>query len=513
MFLSFKNVDFTYENSPEAVFENLNFTVGSGWTGVVGINGSGKSTLLRLATGELLPVKGQIYQPCWGLYCPQRTDSAPDDLQELLDDRRAEAQKLNQTLGLHPDWVYRWETLSHGERKRAQIAAALYQHPDFLAVDEPTNHLDNETAKQVWQALKLFQGVGLLVSHDRDLLDGLCDQCLFLTPQGIVLRPGGYSEGAIEAEKEALAAQRQLSKAKHEVARLQKEFHIRRDQTKKAEGKRSKRGIAKKDHDAKSKVDAARVADSGSGQRMRQIEGRLEQAMGKRAEIRTQREFSTGITLGGAQSQKRILLSLEEQKIPLGNDQYLWIPSLFIQSDARIGIRGPNGAGKSTLISRIVDDFSRTNHKIAYIPQEIDAVQSRLILEDFLKLPNDSLGMAMTLVRRLGSDPSRLLKSKDPSPGELRKLMIAACIQDAPNILILDEPTNHMDLLSVECLENALEDCHMALLMVSHDKRFLDRLAEQIWTIQNPKLAGAGDSHAQFWVLDCSDKNSGINQK
>jgi len=109
MFLSFKNVVFAYENSPEAVFENLNFTIGRGWTGVVGANGSGKSTLLRLALGELAPAKGQIYQPCRDLYCPQRTDSAPDGLQALLDDWRPETQKLTLTLGLRPDWACRWK--------------------------------------------------------------------------------------------------------------------------------------------------------------------------------------------------------------------------------------------------------------------------------------------------------------------------------------------------------------------------------------------------------------------
>jgi ATPase subunit of ABC transporter with duplicated ATPase domains len=487
MFLSFKNVGFTYENSPDAVFENLSFTIGQGWTGVVGANGSGKSTLLRLALGELSQTKGQIYQPCRGLYCQQRTDTAPDGLQALLDDWQFEAQKLNQTLGLQQDWVYRWETLSHGERKRAQIAVMLHQKPGLLAVDEPTNHLDHKAAKQVWQALKQYQGIGLLVSHDRVLLDDLCDQCLFLTPAGIALRPGGYSEGAKQAEKEALAAQRQMTKATNEVAMLQKEFIIRREQTNKAEKQRSKRGLAKGDHDAKSKIDAARVADSGSGKRQRQLEGRLEQAIEKRAGIRKQREFELGITFGGVQSQKKNLLSLAEQQIPLGNSQCLWIPALYIQSNDRIGVQGPNGAGKSTLIKRIVGDFEQTNLKIAYIPQEIDAVQSRRILEDFLKLPNDSLGRAMTLVRRLGSDPARLLKSSEPSPGELRKLLIAACIQDDPNIMILDEPTNHMDLPSVECLENALGCCQMALLMVSHDKRFLGKLAERIWTIQMGK--------------------------
>jgi len=249
---------------------------------------------------------------------------------------------------------------------------------------------------------------------------------------GIVLRPGGYTEGAAQAEKESLSGQRQLAKAASEVAMLQKEFNIRREQTKKAEKQRSKRGISKRDHDAKSKIDAARVADSGSGKRMRQLEGRLTQAMEKRAGIKKQREFSLGITLEGAKARKRILLSLEEQKIPLGSDKHLWIPTLFIQANDRIGIFGPNGAGKSTLIRLVAHGFDRTNLKTAYIPQEIDAAQSSRILDDFLKLPNDRLGRAMTLVRRLGSDPARLLKSGQPSPGELRKLLIAACIQDEP---------------------------------------------------------------------------------
>ena len=484
MFLSFKNVGFSYENSPEAVFKNLNFTIGQGWTGVVGANGSGKSTLLRLAQGELLPLEGQVHRPCRGLHCRQRTDSAPDGLSALMGDRRPEAQKLKQELGLEMDWACRWETLSHGERKRAQIAVALHQEPIFLAVDEPTNHLDQDTARLVWQSLKMFNGIGLIVSHDRELLDDLCCRCLFLGSQKTVMRPGGYSEGKMQAEKEALAAHKRLTKATREAASLQKEYAIRREQTKKAEKQRSKRGLAKGDHDAKSKIDAARVADSGSGQRMRQLEGRLNQALDRRSGILAQRNFSLGISLGGAPSQVDILLSLPEQTIPLGNDQALWIPSLPIRPNDRIGIRGPNGSGKSTLIKHIVDGFGRTNHKIAYIPQEIDMAQSRREFECFLGLSNDLLGRAMAVVRRLGSDPERLLKSGEPSPGELRKLLIAACVQDGPNILILDEPTNHMDLPSVECLEAALKDCPMALLMVSHDGRFLDNLAERIWRMR-----------------------------
>ena len=107
------------------------------------------------------------------LYCPQRTDAAPDRLEELADDRSAEASILRRRLGIGADWATRWQSLSHGERKRAQLATALWQQPDVLAIDEPTNHLDEEARTQIEEALRSFAGVGILVSHDRALRDPL----------------------------------------------------------------------------------------------------------------------------------------------------------------------------------------------------------------------------------------------------------------------------------------------------------------------------------------------------
>jgi macrolide transport system ATP-binding/permease protein len=493
MLLSFTNVHFTHDGSPDPVFEGLQFTLGRGWTGVVGANGAGKTTLLRLALGALTPTTGHVSAPGRGLYCPQRTDAEPAGLRDLLDAVDSRAQRLRQRLGMWPDWAVRWETLSHGERKRAQIGVVLYEDEDLVAVDEPTNHLDRATRDLVRDALRSFQGTGLLVSHDRDLLDDLCGQCLFLDPPRVTLRPGGYSEGARQVATERHARLRQLEQASREVDQLQKEYIRRREQAAMGERQRSKRGLARGDHDAKARVNAARLLDGKSGRRVRQLDGRIEHAADRRAGLRVRREFSLGISFGGERSARPLLLSLPEGEILLGDQRRLRIPSLVIRPRDRIGIRGLNGAGKSTLVRRIVSDLTRVGERVAYVPQEIEASRSRGLLDTFRMLPPDRLGRAMTLVRRLGSDPARLLQSAEPSPGELRKLLLASCVESNPHILILDEPTNHLDLPSVVCLEDALEGFEAALVMVSHDQRFLDALTNRRWSIE----PGEG----QRWIL------------
>ena len=123
-----------------------------------------------------------------------------------------------------------------------------------------------------------------------------------------------------------------------------------------------------------------------------------------------------------------------------------------------------------------------------YVPQEIDVEKSNDIMARVRNLSKDTLGQMMTIVSRLGSRPQRLLESDEPSPGEIRKILLALGIAHGPHLIIMDEPTNHMDLPSITCLEDALDECPCSLLLVSHDQRFLDRLTTRRWHIsQDPK--------------------------
>lgn len=500
--IRFHHVGFTYPTAATPVFEDVTIHAASGWSGVVGPNGAGKTTFLRLATGSLAPDEGQIDIPPLVVYCPQRTDTMPEGLPDLIHATESDAHRIRDQLGVQDAWTRRWDTLSHGERKRAQIAVALWRAPDVLAVDEPTNHVDADARRILIQALFAFQGVGLLVSHDRELLDSLCQQCVFIEPPAAVARPGGYSQGIQIAADERKAAQKTHALRKKAYKKLKREAGRRRDKANQYDRKRSKKGLGKHDHDARQKVDMVRFSgkDIVGGKLLRQLDGRLAQAEEALQEAQVNKDFDLGIWLPGSVSKRNTLLKCPPGTLPLGDGKTLEYPQLVLRPTDRVAVTGPNGAGKSTLLRRLVPRLNVPPEHLAYVPQEIDLSRSQEILAQVQDLPNEQLGHVMTIISRLGSRPHRLLESAAPSPGETRKLLLALGMTRLPHIIIMDEPTNHMDLPSIECLEAALAECPCALLLVSHDQRFLERLTRRRWHV------AAGDDEASTFRLTVREK-------
>jgi macrolide transport system ATP-binding/permease protein len=485
LFLKFHNMTFSYDTASEPLFRDVSVHIATGWSGVVGANGVGKTTLLKLATGLLEPEEGHIDRPRRSLYCPQRTDDIPNKLDEFFATNTKSASVIKSKLGVHEDWITRWATLSHGERKRAQIAVALWLNPDVLAIDEPTNHVDGEAREIIATALQAFDGIGLLVSHDRELLDSLCQQCIFIDPPALITHPGGYTKGMLVAKNEQKSLQKQYVLKKRAYKKLHREAARRRKLANQYQKKRSKKGLAKKDHDAKEKIDRARTTgkDAVGGKLLRQLDGRLRQAHKDVAQITIKKRYTLGIWLPGSVSKRDFMLKLPASSLSLSDQKRLYYPELLITPPDRIALTGPNGSGKSTLIRRIVKGLNVPKEHLTYVPQEIDLDQSQDILVQARDLPHDQLGHLMTIVSRLGSRPHRLLDSTEPSPGETRKLLLALGMTYAPHIIIMDEPTNHLDLPSIECLEQALADCPCSLVLVSHDKRFLKALTQKTWNI------------------------------
>ena len=483
--LKFQNVTFIYCSASEPLFQNVSLHIGNGWSGVVGPNGAGKTTLLKLATGVLKPNSGSITACRNAVYCPQRTDDVPEKFSELVSANTKSAGIIKSRLGICDDWAGRWTTLSHGERKRAQIAVALWLRPDVLAIDEPTNHIDSQASEIITRALCSYKEVGLIVSHNRELLDLLCRQCLFVEPPGVIVRPGGITKGMEIAKAERRSLEKQYTVRKHAYKVLKREVTNRRELARRSQKMRSKRGFAKKDHDAREKKDRARVTgkDGVGGKLQRQLRGRLAQRREKMENITVKKQHTLGIWLPGSVSKRNFLLELPAGSLSLGGQKHLCYPELQINPKNRIAVTGPNGAGKSTLIRLIVDSLNVSKKHITYVPQEINLGQSQQILSEALALPKDRLGHLMTIVSRLGSRPEKLLSSDEPSPGETRKLLLATGMTFLPHIIIMDEPTNHMDLPSIECLEQALKDCPCSLLLVSHDRYFLSKLTHREWNI------------------------------
>jgi len=499
--IEFQNVCFSYPGMSTPLIEKFTCRFHRGWTGVVGANGSGKTTLLKLATGLLTPVAGNIRTAESALYCEQRTDEPPELFDGLARAEDRDAVLIKAELGIVIDWVDRWDALSHGERKRAQVGVMLWREPDVLAVDEPTNHLDAAARTLLVRALQKYRGVGLLISHDRDLLDRLCGHCLFVDPPEMTLRRGGFTQGWEESQREALTQERRLERARAERKKIERESVRRHETASKSDQRRSKRGLAPKDHDARERIDRARTSgkDAVAGRLYRQIRGRLRQARKKESALRTKKTYEMGIWLPGATSKRDLLFEIEAESLHLGGDRVLVHGGIVAQPGDRIALTGPNGTGKSTLIRGIVASIRVPPERLTYVPQEIDVSDSARILADARGLPNETLGLMMTVISRLGSRPHRLLESVEPSPGETRKLLLAMGIAREPHLIIMDEPTNHMDLPSIQCLEDALHDCSCALLLVSHDERFLQRLTTRRWHISPISVAedtaGLGVAH------------------
>jgi len=489
--VALRDLTFVYDTATTPLFVNLSAQLPRGFTGIVGANGAGKTTLLRIVAGELRPTAGSVQGVDAAVYCEQRTDVPPIDLGPFLEDWDSAAFELRGRLGIEPDFLSRWGTLSHGERKRAQIACALWRQPTLLAIDEPTNHIDARARDFLIEALRRFHGVGLIVSHDRTLLDALCLQCLWIEPPTARAYRGGFTQAREQRQHQRERAIAVRNKAVHEQRALEREVVARRERAAREHTDRSKRGLSRKDSDAREKIDRARVADGKAGASLRQLRGRGEQARHRVDAAQVDKVYETGIWLPGSRSRRDLLFIVEAGEIVLGGERCLRFPRLTMTPTARVAITGDNGAGKSMLVRRIVQSLNVPPEHVVAMPQEIAEDEGARLLGEARALPPGRLGHVMNVVSRLGSRPQQLLESAAPSPGEVRKLLLALGMARTPHLIVLDEPTNHLDLPSIEALEAALDDCPCGLLLVSHDERFLDRLADMRWHID---IDARGDS-------------------
>ncbi len=497
-FLSFKSVSFYYPSSVVPVFENISFDIHFGWTGISGENGSGKSTLLLLAAGQLAPSSGSVKCPESFVYCDQRTDEIPSHWEDFFYADDNHAGYLMDRLKIEGDWPWRWDTLSQGERKRMQIAIALWQDPEMFLVDEPTNHLDREAKVLIRNALMEYSGIGLIVSHDRSLLDALCHQCLFVKSSSVVLRLGGISQCLQEEEREQCEVQRVRKKLNDETDRLQTEAERRRKLGEAADKRLSKKNISSKDRDTKAKIDMARLSnkDAVMTNLYQRMETRIKQLDKKISGINIKMEGPRGIRLNGSEAKMDRFFLLEEGIIELGNGKTLSHAELVMNPGDAIGLTGINGSGKSTLIRQLLTKIPESVSYL-YIPQEISMEESGKIITRFLAEDERIRGEVMSRFARLGSVPEKLLQSVLPSPGEIRKLLIAEAVFKEVSLIIMDEPTNHLDLPSILLLEDTLLESRASLLLISHDEVFLGKLINKEWRI----LSDGSYNHLMIQIL------------
>ena len=491
MQLTLSGIRYSYPAALEPILNNVTISFSEGWTGLLGDNGCGKTTLAKIACGLIAPNAGSVSPNLVCLYCAQEAEAVPEALYDFASDYGREARALRDALGLEDDMAWRYDALSFGERKKLQVACALWQRPDVLVLDEPTNHIDHDARERIAALLKGFRGIGILISHDRELLDEVAARCASFEPGGIVVRPGGYSAAHAQAELERTSLVRERRAAKDELAKLAAEKAERSREAERAQARRSKRHLDPKDKSAKAKIDLAVYTgqDGARGKLSVQMNARVQAAEQRVAAAFVHKRYDGDLWVDAEPSPRKVVAHIEATSIPCGAGT-LDIPELFVGNRDHIGIVGPNGAGKSTLLayvtSRLAGDLA-----VLDMPQELSAEERARVIYGVRALAPAERGRVLSTVAQLNSDPDRILEGAKTSPGELRKLMLAEGILRHPALIIMDEPTNHLDLHSTEALERALAAYPGALVLVSHDRRFLSACTSRTWEVRDGRVREA----------------------
>lgn len=480
------------------LLEDVSFHLGPGFWGLVGDNGAGKTTLLGLVAGALLPTEGSLRVLPDGarvVTCVQSVESPPPGAAALADpDGDVDAHRLRARLGLSPGDLGRWPTLSPGERKRWQVGAALLALPDVLLLDEPTNHLDASARRLLIGALRDFRGIGVVVSHDRALLDALTRGTLRVHAGAVDTCPLPYTAARKVWDDEAAARAAERTAARDRVQAAAR----RLDDARRAQaGATKNRSTAvrmrnKNDSDARTlgAGNLAEWAQAGAGRRASAHRSDLARATAELAALDPLGKApGRSLLIDWSPAPRPVLASLVLPALQAGTQVLAREVALTLRRDDRVHVRGDNGAGKSTLLAALRAACTLPPERVLHLPQDLSAEQGRALLAEVRGQPSEARGRTLSLVAALGVDPDRLLKSAQPSPGEARKLALSLALARNAWLLVLDEPENHLDLPSIERLEAALAGYPGALVLVSHDDALAARLTRSTWQLGGGAVA------------------------
>jgi ATPase subunit of ABC transporter with duplicated ATPase domains len=476
------------------LFEGLSCTFDVGFTGLVGANGAGKTTLLRLIAGELVPHAGRVRLAPQGsvVWCRQESREQLEELRDFAADDSKRARRWRGALEIQPDQLQRFAQLSSGERKRWQLAFALAQEPDVLLLDEPTNHLDRSARALIGAALRRFPGTAILVSHDRTLLDGLTTRTLRLGGAAARSFPGNYSAAQAEWESLRRATEHDRSELRQAEARLAQRAAERRRRAESAERDRSTSRRMKDEHDHDARGMLAKNRAESAGRRLAReaaaIESRVSRVRQELGALHVDKQLGRDLFVDYVPWSKPIVLRVSFGGLTRDGRRLLGPTSLDIARADRVVLVAPNGAGKTSLIAELERQNPKVFERSVYLPQSLGPGESERLAARLMSLDRTARGRVLGFVAALGSDPDAVLRSPAWSPGQARKVALALGMAEHAPALILDEPTNHFDLPSIERLERLLCEFPGAIVCVTHDEVLAERVATRLFGIEEQQL-------------------------
>jgi ABC transport system ATP-binding/permease protein len=450
---------------------------------LIGRNGAGKSSLLRILMGENAADDGEVVREKGVRLAnvPQEPAFAAGDTIEAAvyagavhtdeheEDWVAQARAVEIISRLNLDGAQRVDTLSGGMKKRVALARALAGAPDLLLLDEPTNHLDFEGITWLEETLKSFDGAILAISHDREFLATFATRIIELDRGILSSFPGSFAE--YQRRKSEMLNAEALANARFDKLLKEEEIWIRKG------------------------VEARRTRNEG---RVRRLEAlRLTRA------ARREQAGSVRLTLDAGERSGKIVAELESVSKAFGERIVVREFSAIVQRGDRIGLIGPNGAGKTTLIKLMLGDLAPDSGKIkrgtqlqvAYFDQFREVLDEDAALADVISPGSEfvEIGTGEKVIRKhvisyLGDflfPPQRArAKVKSLSGGERNRLLLARLFAKPANVLVLDEPTNDLDIETLELLESMLQEYAGTVILVSHDRVFLDNVVTQVFAFE-----------------------------
>lgn len=461
----------------KVIFDDVSYGIHQGdKIGIIGINGTGKTTILKIIAGLEEPDEGQIVMQN-GLritYLPQNPEFPPNAtiLDYVADGKwqrdwatASEAANILNKLGI-TDHEEKIEHLSGGQKKRVALARTLVNPADVLILDEPTNHIDNEMASWLEDYLQKFKGALIMVTHDRYFLDRVTNKILEISHGKLYSYEANYSkflELKAQREEMELAGERK----RQSVLRMELEW--------------AKRGCR-----ARSTKQRARLE-------------RLEALKNGTVPVTDQRvEMDSVETRMGKKT-----IELHHVSKAFGEKKVIDDFTYIILRNQRLGIIGPNGCGKSTLIKMIAGVLKPDageiewgdTIKIGYFAQEVPDMDRNLRVIDYIRevaeyIPtkDGKISASMMLERFLFDSAMQYTPVEKLSGGEKRRLYLLKVLMEAPNVLLLDEPSNDIDIPTLTILEDYLDSFAGIVVAVSHDRYFLDNMADRIFAFE-------GDGH------------------
>lgn len=495
----------THSYSERKLFDDTSFSLEEGEkVGIIGINGTGKSTLLNIIAGNIVPDEGKVTIANKVIIEMLSQHPSFDDNETVIhyvmtdvpkdEDMfavEAEAKAMLQTFGL-TDYDELTCHMSGGQRKKIALVRTLLSGADILILDEPTNHLDNEMSTWLENYLKDYKKSVIMVTHDRYFLDSVSDRIVELDKGKIYSYNTNYS-GFLElkAEREEMAVSTDSKKA-----------NLLRNELKWV-----MRGAK-----ARSTKQKARLM------RYEELKNR------KRPEQDSEIELSSISTRLGRTTVEINNLSKAYGDRHIIND----FSYIFLKND-RIGIVGPNGCGKTTLLKLIMGIVEPDEGeivigqtvKIGYYAQEISTRKEdgisfmypeiRVIdyiknTAEYVKTRDGSLSASQMLDKFLFPPREQYSLIKKLSGGEKRRLNLLRVLMEAPNVLILDEPTNDLDIKTLTILEDYLDSFDGIVIAVSHDRYFLDRVVRRIFAFENGRLRQYEGGYSDYELVAEFDK-------